>query len=487
MSNSMVSRRNALRTLGAGALAAVGTSISLLPAAAARAGMPAEAQFNGGPPRRRRGSILMDGHVHVTDKIFWLGVDPWQPTPTNTGWDYARAAAAGINVIIENPSPYGYWSYNMTPKHILRLFETFHRFIEANEDKMGLALTAGDARRIAASGRMAVFLSCESGWDHEGDIDVLRALYRFGLRAVQFSSQSGFNAFSDVQAGLPSGGAHWSGINSQGLALVEEMNSLGIVIDITHASTAAQAQIIEVSRAPVIASHVAVASVSGPGGLTDDLIVALASKGGMLGVHGGASSIGVRYKQWVATNPAKAALLGKPLSDMVNYRPSFVRSPDVSNYGDFIARVDQESGDRTRAVFVPFGDDPVALAAVPTPDEWAELVHYVINLVGADHVGIGLDMFGGRSGVPQDASGYPLLVDAIRRITTPKNVEMVVGENWLRVIEQVQGFAHRDEREHRESRVDKDARERRAREASPAHHREALASDMSSASSTRCC
>src|SRR3989441_5917828 len=150
MSNSMVSRRNALRTLGAGALAAVGTSISLLPAAAARAGMPAEAQFNGGPPRRRRGSILMDGHVHITNKIFWLGVDPWQPTPTNTGWDYARAAAAGINVIIENPSPYGYWSYNMTPKHILRLFETFHRFAEANEEKMTWITTRDD--RGAADG-----------------------------------------------------------------------------------------------------------------------------------------------------------------------------------------------------------------------------------------------------------------------------------------------------------------------------------------------
>jgi hypothetical protein len=56
-------------------------------------------------------------------------------------------------------------------------------------------------------------------------------------------------------------------------------------------------------------------------------------------------------------------------------------------------------------------------------------------------------MFGGRSGVPQDASGYPLLVDAIGRVTTPRNVELVTGENWLRVLEQVQGVRDRDGRE----------------------------------------
>ena len=61
---------------------------------------------------------------------------------------------------------------------------------------------------------------------------------------------------------------------------------------------------------------------------------------------------------------------------------------------------------------------------------------------------LGIDMFGGRSGVPQDASGYPLLVEAIGRVTAPKNVGLVSGENWLRVLEQVQGGRRHDGREH---------------------------------------
>src|SRR5262249_31217714 len=183
--------------------------------------------------------------------------------------------------------------------------EVFHRFAEAHRDRMAVALTVEDARRIVHGGRMAVFLSCESGWDMEGDLDVLRAFYRLGLRAVQFSSQSGFNAYSDVPARFPGGGPHWGGINDRGRAIVEEMNALGILIDITHASTDAQRQIVAASASPVVASHVAAEAVSGPGGLPDDLIVALAAKGGMMGIHGGSGPGRARYLERVAEGPSR--------------------------------------------------------------------------------------------------------------------------------------------------------------------------------------
>jgi membrane dipeptidase len=232
---------------------------------------------------------------------------------------------------------------------------------------------------------------------------------------------------------------HWGGLNDRGRALIREMNRLGILIDITHASVAAQTQIIQASEAPVVASHLYASSVSGPGGLTDDLIEALAAKGGLLGIHGAGSAISRSYRDWVAKNPDKAAPLAKPIGDMVNYRPSFMRTPDESNYGDFTVRMDQEARDRSRGVWAPWSDDPAALPLVPTPDDWAEHVDHVIGLVGADYVGIGLDMVGSRSGVPSDAGGYPLLVDAVNRITTEENVRKVAGESWLRVIQATMG------------------------------------------------
>ena len=81
------------------------------------------------------------------------------------------------------------------------------------------------------------------------------------------------------------------------------------------------------------------------------------------------------------------------------------------------------------------GRSPGIEPLIPTADEWAEHVDYVIKLVGADHVGIGLDMAGGRSGVPRDAGGYGEIVAALNKITTPANVTKNCGENWFRVLD----------------------------------------------------
>src|SRR6185369_652522 len=150
------------------------------------------------------------------------------------GWDYARARKAGVNCVIDNIGTYGYWNYNYSPKQALRLIETAHRFAERHADKMAIALSVADARAIVASGRVAVFLGCESGIDHEGDIEVLGAMHRLGLRTIQFATQSGYNAFTDsalaqLQGGQPTD--TYKGINERGRALVAEMNRLGVLID----------------------------------------------------------------------------------------------------------------------------------------------------------------------------------------------------------------------------------------------------------------
>jgi membrane dipeptidase len=141
-SNINQSRRRVPRQLGAGALAA------MAPAFVGR-GASALAQGAVSSPQ----PLLMDGHVHITNRVYWEKIDPWQPH--DGGWDYARARAAGVNCIIDYIGTYGYWNYNYTPKQALRLIETFHRFAESHADKMGVALSVADARKIIASGRIA--------------------------------------------------------------------------------------------------------------------------------------------------------------------------------------------------------------------------------------------------------------------------------------------------------------------------------------------
>lgn len=412
-------RRRMLGLLGG---AAIGAFAGTLPGSTAAA-----------PPSRAARPLFMDGHVHIINRVYWEKIDPWQPQAS--GWDYARAWAAGVNCIIDNIGTYGAWNYNYTPKQALRLIETCHRYAEAHRSRMALVTTVREARRVVASGRMAVFLGVESGFDHEGDPDVLAALYRLGLRSVQFATQTGFNAFADSALAPMQGGQkpeNFGGINARGRALVAQMNALGILIDITHGTDAVHMQLIEASRAPVVASHDTLRAVSGAG-LSDEVLKALAAKGGLVGIHGGAAAVGKRYRKWMAENAAAAAASSKAVFGMVGYTPQFDRGH--GDHGEYIERFDREFGERWQALG-DWKEDPAAKDVLPTPEEWAEQVDHVIRTVGADHVAIGLDMVGGRSAVPADPTGYPALLAVLKRITTPANVRKITGENWMRVLAQ---------------------------------------------------
>lgn len=381
--------------------------------------------------------LIVDGHVHITNRVYWEGIDPW--VPQAQGFDFARARESGIGVVIENVAPYGFSSYNQTPKQTLRLVETFHRMVEANRHRMALALTADEASEVVASGRLAVFLGVEAGFDHEGDIDVLRAFHRLGVRAIQFSTQSCFNACADISDGgdIP----HWGGLSPHGRKLLREMNRLGMLVDITHASRATMEQIIEASEAPVSATHLHCAAVSGGDGLDDGLIRKLAARGGLLGIHGAAARIGVAYRQWIGSNEAAFEARSERLNRMIRYRPATPRAADDANFGLFGRLIDQEFRAVHTEVFQAWSDDPEAQRHIPTPADWARHARHVIELVGPAHVGIGLDLFGSRSSVIPNASGYPALVEALGAIADPATVAQVAGGNWLDLLDRVQAHA----------------------------------------------
>jgi membrane dipeptidase len=415
MKSNSVSRRSLL--LGAGALAA--TARTTMPAWAQQAKQPA-----GVPP------LFMDGHVHITNRVYWEKADFWQPQPGN--WDYGRARAGGINCIVDNLGTYGAWNYNYTPKMFLRLIETALRYADQHKDKMAIVTTTAQARQVIGSGRMAVFIGSESGWDHEGDIDVLDAFYRLGLRSIQFATQTGFNAFADSEVAPQQGGQnpdHFHGINDKGRALIAEMNRLGILVDITHGTEQAQVQMIQASKVPVVCSHITMKAVSGVG-MSDETLKLLASKGGVVGIHGGSSVVSKRFRQWMADHPDEVKKANDALPPMLGYEPSQPRKP--GDHGEYIEMFDKEFGDAWRSRG-GWKEIPALEPLIPTAAEWAEHIDHAIKLVGADHVGIGLDMAGGRSGAPRDASGYGEILVALKKvIAKPADLTKVCGENWFR-------------------------------------------------------
>ena len=368
--------------------------------------------------------LLMDGHIHITNRVYWEGIDPWKPQRSGD-WDYARARQSGVNVVVENIGPYGYNTYNTNVKQVGRLIETFHRVLEANRDKMELALSAADVRRIVAGGKLAVILGIESGFDQEGDLDILRLWYRLGVRVIQFSSQV-TNSYADSSA---RGGVKWNGINERGRRLVAEMNRLGMVIDITHATEAAQRQIIAASKAPVVASHTGMQALcNNPTNMPDDILRALAAKGGLVGIHGNSTVISQRYYDWSRTHPPAPGSFDTARAEL-----SLIRSPN-RDYGEYIDALDSYMGKMWRERFKdPWHDTPEAEALVPSVDDWAAHVEHAIKIAGPAHVAIGLDLTTGRSTLKNfNASGYQRLVEALRK----RNISGgVLGENWLRILD----------------------------------------------------
>jgi len=315
-------------------------------------------------------------------------------------------------------------------KQVGRLIETFHRVLEANPDKMELALTSADVRRIVAKGKLAVILGIESGFDQEGDIDILRLWYRLGVRLIQFSSQV-TNSYADSSL---RGEPRWNGINDRGRRLIAEMNRLGIIIDIAPATETAQRQIIEASKAPVVESHVGMRAVcDNPANMPDDILRALAAKGGMVGIHSSAAVISQQYYDWMRTQTTVAGAYSAGRPDPPRAELPVLRSPN-HDYGEYIAALDTEMGNLWRRWFGQrWPEATEAEPLVPIEDEWAAHVEHAVRTLGPAHVAIGLDLTNGRSTLKNfDARGYPRLVESLRQRKVP---DSVLGENWLRALD----------------------------------------------------
>ena len=382
-------------------------------------------------------AIVVDGHVHITNRVYWERIDPWEAQTTGL-WDYARAKQGGLDVVIEHvflQDPYN--NYNYTVKQAVRLVETFYRVLEANPERMELALTVADIRRIVGSGKTAVILALEGGFDMEGDLDVLRLFYRLGVRLVQFTNHDTTNAFVDAGLGDQAGG----GITDHGWAVIQEMNRLGILIDISHASDAAQLAIIEASAAPVVASHHGLRQFSNhTRTLSDAVLTAMAAKRGLLGIHGQNPYLSQASRDWQTAQRRSSA----PEVDWLQY---LIRSPS-RDYGQYIERLDTEmrenwTRDQSGSGFgVPWRElqqqTVDAGGPLSTVEDWVNHVEYGLDLVGEDYIGIGLDLWAGKVYMRDfDATSYPRLTEAlVAKGYNPSRVRKILGENWLRVLDE---------------------------------------------------
>ncbi len=374
-------------------------------------------------------SIVVDGHVHAIERCFHEGIDLWEAQDTGL-FDFARAKQGGLKVVIH--ALYiedQYNRYNYTIKQACRLIEQFYRVLETHPDKMELALDSADVRRIVAEGKMAQVLGLEGGFDMDGDLDVLRFFYRAGVRMIQFVHHRTTSSFADSYGDTVQ---VWNGINERGRKIVREMNRLGILIDISHATEATQWQVIEASQSPVVASHVGAKHFSNhPQNLSDDLLKAVAARQGLIGVHGHGSFLHQKFWDWRRTLESPWRTRSMELS-----RPPYDHCCEY--IGELDALLDDEwmRGPMTQ-YGTPWRDTYPPGALVPAVEDYVATVDYLINLIGADHVAIGLDLMWGTYWLRDfDATSYPKLTEAfVAKGYSEETIRKLLGENWLRVLE----------------------------------------------------
>jgi membrane dipeptidase len=385
------------------------------------------------PKALHQSALVFAGHEHITNRVYTEGIDPWEPQRVGI-WDYAKAKQGGVSVVIENiwAEP-AYQPYNMMTKQVIRLLETFDQVLDQHRDKMELALSMADVKRITATKKMAVILGLEAGWDLDGDLQVLRFLHRMGLRLSQFTTYTETSSYADGG----SGPAVWNGINDRGREIVREMNRLGIVIDLAHASEATQVAVIEASEAPVTDSHRGLRHfMKSQGTMSDDTLKALARKGGVLGLHSSGAQISPSYSAWLRgkTMPGNRAL---PPLDMTSPRDGYAQYSR-----DLDAAVKERWLERYRQ---PWQEQVPNEAPGPTLDEWVAQVDYAINLVGEDHVAMGFDQ--SRAGGyfrDFDATKYPDITAAlVRKGYSEERIRKILGGNWVRLFETVETVSRR--------------------------------------------
>ncbi|HSU32652.1 MAG TPA: membrane dipeptidase [Bryobacteraceae bacterium] len=362
------------------------------------------------------GVFTFDAHVHVINRQFYHGGNIGDRLPDGQ-FDLPRARKGGVNALFFSLFvTEEYYPQHYETKQALRLVDLALRQLEENRDTIELARNGRDIDRIVASGKIAAVLDMEGSLDRDGDLGVLRRFYQMGLRSYQLSAHNAQNGYADSCCSPP----QWHGLNARGRALVAEMNRLGMVINVSHASDEAISQAIDVSTDPVIATHHGLREFNDiPRNMPDWLLKKLAAKGGLIGFQIGNEFHNRRVFDW------RTQHAGKPFWDTAR-----VNSSNLS-----IEQIDK--------IVAP--QFPMLGSQAPdnlkfTVDQWLQVTDRAIQLVGEDHVILGTDFDGGPT-LPlpmRDISDTPLVIEAMRRRGySEERIRKIMGGNLLRVFRQI--------------------------------------------------
>lgn len=279
---------------------------------------------------------------------------------------------------------------------------------------IALAITPDDAYRNEKEGRLSAYIGMENGFPIGKDLANVKRYYDMGVRYITLCHTRN-NDICDSSNDRK--GPEHHGLSDFGRQVVAEMNRLGMIVDVSHISDEAFYDVLQVSKAPVIASHSCTRALcDNPRNLTDDMLKALAKNGGVMQM-----CIFSGYVKKTKPNPEREKAL-QMIRD--KYGPwEQIKDPQVrENYRE-----------EYHAVFEKYPQEKATVQDVVAH------IDHVVKLVGVDYVGIGTDFDGGGGVIGcDDVSEMPnITIELVKRGYSEKDIRKIWGGNFMRVFRQV--------------------------------------------------
>lgn len=295
--------------------------------------------------------------------------------------------------------------------HAQRLLDAVHSLIRQNPAAVRLTLSERDAKQNQAEGVFSMFMGLENGSPVGSSIDRLHEFYDAGVRYMTLC-HSRDNHICDS---CSSASGRWGGLSAFGKDVIAEMNRMGMLVDVSHISDAAFYDVLRCSKMPVVATHSCCRALSDhPRNMTDDMIRALASEGGVIQINFYPLFLDIRFR-------------------------NILSASGIMDYGEAVEDAfikDPSDPDKRSA----WNDVQKALLELPRPSfkKIADHIDHVVSLVGVNHVGLGSD-YDGIEVTPdgmEDISMMPKIFDELRsRGYSEADLAKIASENFFRILQ----------------------------------------------------
>jgi len=369
-------------------------------------------------------SLILDSHVDVPYRLWRQHLEDLEiddiSGSTDGDFDFIRARKGGLNVpFFSIYLPASTQEDGTSHQMANELIDMVEDIVTLHPEKFILINSVADLGSITKKNIVGIALGMENGAPIQSDLSRVKYYFDRGIRYITLT-HSKTNHISDSSYDE---NIQWHGLSEFGKNLIEEMNKVGIMVDISHVNDEAFYQAIEISQVPVIASHSSLRYFT-PGferNVDDAMLSKLAEKGGVIQINFGSSFISKRPRDYLVK------------------MNSFLES----RLGQNLEEVSEQDIRETRSQFIK--NNPYPYASL---DEVLDHFDRVVQLVGIDHIGIGSDYDGVGDTLPvglKDVSTYPTLIQGLlERGYTRKDIQKILGGNLIRVWKEVEEYAERN-------------------------------------------